>query len=390
MSFSSSTGEKAGTLRLNVHNFRSLAIWFLTLCAFAAMAVLALPALAGQKAFPPQPRAFEAMPPVPEGVQWVDTHAHLQGKMGRSIDFGGAAESALVAMDQMSIKKSLMMPPPQPPTHPNLYECDLFIAALKRFPGRFAYLCGGGSLNPMIQQARNETHLSAAARAKFEEKANEIIAQGAVGFGEMTALHLSHFPGHPFEEVGPDHPLFLLLADIAAKHDVVIDLHMDAVVKDMPLPGRLASPPNPPTLRANVPGLERLLAHNRKAKIVWVHAGSDFTGQWTPALSRALLEKHPNLYMSIRISPPGVPETSPITATRDLKPEWLELLQAFPDRFVLGSDTFYPSPRINLPMKRPPSAMMLMPLRMLLSKLPPDLARKVGYENAARLYKLKE
>lgn len=57
---------------------------------------------------------------------------------------------------------------------------------------------------------------------------------------------------------------------------------------------------------------------------------------------------------------------------------------------MLGSDTFYGSPQIRLPVQRPPITMMLMPLRLLLAKLPPDLARKVGHENAARLYKLKE
>jgi len=282
------------------------------------------------------------------------------------------------------------MPRPQPPAHRNPYECDLFSAALRKLPERFAFLCGGGSLNPMTQQARDQTEVSEDARGRFEEKANQLLALGAVGFGEMTALHLSHFTGHPFESVAPDHPLFLLLADIAAKHEVVIDLHMDAVANDMPLPARFASPPNPPTRSANVAALERLLAHNRRAKIVWVHLGSDFTGHWTATFSRALLEKHPNLYMSIRISPPGVPETSPFTASRDLKPEWLELFRAFPDRFVLGSDSFYPSPRIQVAGRRPPIAMMLMPLRVLLNRLPADLAHKVGYENATRLYKLKE
>ena len=363
----------------------SCALW-----ALGATLALAFPAVAGQGPIQGPFKTFPPMQDLSGGVRWVDTHAHLDGKLGESVDFEGAAETALAAMDRMGIKKTLVMPAPQPPAHRNLYECDLFLAALRRFSGRFAFLCGGGSLNPMIQEVGDLSDVSERARAKFAEKAEALLAQGAVGFGEMTAMHLSHFSGHPFEAAAPDHPLFLLLADIAARHEVVIDMHMDAVVSDIPLPARFSSPPNPPTLRANVGALERLLAQNRKAKIVWEHAGSDFAGQWTVALSRALLAKHPNLYMSIRINPPGVPENSPFTEGREIKPEWLELLRAFPDRFVLGSDTFYGSPRITLPVRRPPPAMMLMPLRMLLARMPPDIARSVGSENAARIYRLKE
>lgn len=334
-----------------------------------------------ERAFPQNPSG---------GIQWIDTHAHLDGKMGTTIDFEGSAEAAISAMDSMGIKKCLVMPPPQPHGFRNLYECDLFVPALKKYRGRIAFLGGGGSLNAMIHQAVNPNDVTADLKASFEKKAGEILALGASGFGEMTALHLSHFSNHPFESTEPDHPLFLLLADIAARKNVPIDFHMDAVAKDMPLPERFTSPPNPATLKANLPAFERLLKHNPKARIVWVHGGSDFIGHWTAALSKELLQKNPNLLISIRINPPGLAETSLFTSNRELKAEWLELIKAFPDRFMLGSDTFYPSPRVQSPMRRAPTQMMLMPLRMLLTKLPEELARKVGYENAARLYRLKD
>lgn len=94
--------------------------------------------------------------------------------------------------------------------------------------------------------------------------------------------------------------------------------------------------------------------------------------------------------MSIRIFPPGVPETSPFTTGRDIKPGWLSLIKEFPDRFVLGSDTFYSSPKVKLPMQRPPLTLMLMGPKGLVNKLPADLGRKVGYENAVRLYRLND
>src|SRR5207248_7902490 len=107
---------------------------------------------------------------------------------------------------------------------------------------------------------------------KFRQRAEEMLRQGATGFGEMTA---EHFDGAtPYQYAPPDHPLFLLLADVAAQHSVPISLHMEAVVRNMPLPSGLKSPPNPPQLHENITAFERLLNHNRRAIIVWAHAGA--------------------------------------------------------------------------------------------------------------------
>ena len=109
---------------------------------------------------------------------------------------------------------------------------------------------------------------------------------GAVGFGEISVLHLSLVPHHSFTEVTPEHPLMLALVETAGRRRVVIDLHMDPVTAagTMRTPAFLKSPLNPPTLMGNIAGFERLLAHDRNARIVWAHGGSDFSGNMTPAL----------------------------------------------------------------------------------------------------------
>ena len=50
-----------------------------------------------------------------------------------------------------------------------------------------------------------------------------------MGSGEMLALHLCMSKRHSCQIASPDDPLFLLLADIAARHKVPIDHHMEAV-----------------------------------------------------------------------------------------------------------------------------------------------------------------
>lgn len=359
------------------------------LCLLVVAVFAALPAALAQPKGPGQKGGLPSGP-LTGGLPIVDTHCHLMGKGGPRTDFEGAARVALATMDQLGVRKALVMPPPQPPNFRQGYEANEFLAAIRQHPTRFAYLAGGGSLNVMIEEARGSATVSPQLRARFEAKADELIKSGAVGFGEMTALHVSHFSGHPFEEVAADHPLFLLLADLAAKHGVPIDLHMECVPKDMPAPAKLSAPPNPKSYRANLPAFERLLAHNRAARIVWVHFGADHTGHWTVALVRELLTRHPNLHLSLRVNPPGLPENSPLTDDRRLKPDWAALFKDFPDRFMLGSDVFYVAPSLTGQHGFMPPQGSILPLKAMLPQLPPDVARKLASENAVRIYKLKD
>ncbi len=322
-------------------------------------------------------------------IQWIDVHDHL---VADRQDFSGAVRAAVAAMDQAHIRRMICMPPPQATFH---FECDAFINALRPHRNRFAFLGGGGSLNVMLQQAGNQANVSASLQREFERKAAEILRWGAVGFGEMTAHHLSlHGAEHPYECVSPDHPLLLLLADIAARHDVPVDLHMDLVVKDIPTPAWLTAPNNPKTLRANLAALERLLDHNPKARICWAHAGSDNIGHWTAELSGNLLRKHPNLYMSLRMGPSHVPENFPLTRQGEIKAEWLAVFREFPNRFVIGDDQFILSTTYRGPQLAVDSSRNVSMLRertvVFLNALPANLAQKIASENAVILYKLKD
>jgi predicted TIM-barrel fold metal-dependent hydrolase len=325
----------------------------------------------------------------PEETKYIDAHNHLMGRFGppgrQILDYEGAAQVALAAMDRYNIKKMLVMPPPFQPDNRNLYECDDFLDIVKKYPDRFAFLGGGGTLNVMIQEAVREGKTNEKLKQKFEKKALEILSKGARGFGEFAIEHLCLGKKHNHQSAPADHPLFLLLADIAAKHDVPIDIHMEAVPEKMPLPNGLSSPPNPKVLTPNLEDFERLLTYNRKAKIIWSHVGWDNTGQRTAELTAQLLKKHPNLYMSFKISPrDSVPENRPIEREVRLKPQWLKVIKEFPDRFIIGSDHFFGSPKMRGRVG-PPS---VEPTNKFFTLLPPDLAGKIGIENPKRLFKL--
>ena len=316
---------------------------------------------------------------------YIDTHAHLDGRISpMATDYEGAVSVALETMNRLGIRKTLVLPPPFSSGHPHQYDFEDFLAAIGRHPARFGFLGGGGSLNVMIQDAVRAGAVGPEARRRLEARAAEIVRAGAAGLGEITTEHLSLGPGHPYETAPPDHPLLLALADVAARLDVPVDLHMEAVAADMPLPPRLFSPPNPPALRENIAAFERLLGHNRRARIVWAHAGWDNTGHRTLALSRRLLAAHPNLFMSLKIGRESLPDTRPMAGDA-IRPEWVELIRAFPDRFVIGSDQFHASPRS--PQRWPRSAEGP---RRLLDQLPDDVARLVAEDNAIRIYRLRD
>ena len=100
-------------------------------------------------------------------------------------------------------------------------------------------------------------------------------------------------------------------------------------------------------------------------------------------LLRRLLQAHPNLYMELKNDPLAVGKNPFLTsgATGAIKPEWLKIFADFPDRFVIGSDQHYPEPK-NGPQRWEAVALVL-------NQLPADLRRKIGMENAMRIYRLK-
>ena len=326
--------------------------------------------------------AVIAQTPVPP---IIDVHAHFESGP-RGTNFRAALEGAIRRMDQNGFSQALLMPQPFPAGQAASYDIDAFASIIRESGGRFHPVGGGGSLNGMIH-ATSPGAVSEQLKKAFRARAEEIAAAGAVAFGEIALHHMSmrmRGPQHPYEIVAPDHPLLLLLADIAAEKNMPVDLHLDLVPQDMPLPERPVFNPgrNPSTLPANIEAFERLLAHNRNARFVWAHAGTDSLGTRTPPLQAGLLSRNPNLYMSLRLGTSGPPPFVALGQDGRLKPFWLQLLSTYPDRFVIGTDVFHNPGNANLEES-------LENYRMMLGQLPADLAEAIANGNARRLYRLR-
>jgi len=312
-----------------------------------------------------------AMEPVPAVTPFVEEHAHFDEK-----NPAGSVRAAMAALGRENAAMIVFQISPDTFDHPGRYDSEIILAEVKKHPGKLALTGGGGSLNAMIMKSVATGDAGPEVQKKFKARAEELLREGVIGFGEMTAEHFDGFT--PYQSAPPDHPLFLLLADLAAEHNVPIDLHMEAVPQDMALPPDLKSPPNAPRLHANIAAFERLLSHNPRAKVIWAHLGSDFTGFRTVDLDRRLLLAHPNLYMEIKTDPEAKGLNYPIAADGKIKPEWLKLFTEFPDRFVIGSDQHYPEPK--------DADKRWQETILLFNQLPADVRKKIGTENIASIY----
>jgi hypothetical protein len=276
-----------------------------------------------------------------------DVHMHIMGSARRTELFAGAVDVALKFMDRYGVRKAVVMSPPRGPVSKHNFDYPEFIQYVRAHPRRLAFMGGGGALNPLMHSVPDPAKVTVEAQRKFADSASAILKAGAVGFGEMSSLHISLSPKHGYNFVPADHPLLLQLADMAAEHDVPIDLHMDALAESIPTPQRLWQNQNPPTLPATLSALRRLLKHNAKAKIVWAHGGSDKLGEQTAELVGRMMDRYPNLYMSLRPVPPRARSTNKLFTLKRIDPAWREVLMRHADRFVIGNDCFFLSPEVK-------------------------------------------
>lgn len=315
---------------------------------------------------------------------WIDTQVHL--RPGPNAAFAPALQRGIERMDAARTLAAVIMPQPFPDDDSGgrvVYDSADFAPAARRLPCRYAFL-GGNALNQMLAATRPDA-VTPELRERFRREANSVLSQGAAGFGQIALLHMSRFPGHPFQEVAPDHPLMLLLAEIAGAAGKVINVHMQVYERDGAPPSSWRGQ-NPARIQANVAGFERLLAHDRRARITLANFGEDPSGQFTLTLARRLLSAHSNLSFIVTI-PPARENSglSPFAAFGGLRQDWLQLVADFPDRFTIGSLSFFAAAE----RARGPDPSDIGRTRSLIAALPADVRRKLAIDNPRALYGLR-
>jgi hypothetical protein len=119
--------------------------------------------------------------------------------------------------------------------------------------------------------------------------------------------------------------------------------------------------------------IDLLMAHAPKARLIWAHTG---IGGTPAARVEALLAKYPLLMGELSYRP-GL-----TCGEGTLCPEWRTLLLKYPQRFLIGSDTW-----INQRWQYYDGLMQ--GYRRWLGELPPEVAQRIGWGNGAALFGLR-
>ncbi|MEM7462656.1 MAG: amidohydrolase family protein [Pseudomonadota bacterium] len=113
--------------------------------------------------------------------------------------------------------------------------------------------------------------------------------------------------------------------------------------------------------------IDRIFKSNPDAYVLWAHSGFD-----RPEEVKEMLAKHDNLWADLAF------RTDQASGGK-VSPDWKEVFEAFPDRVMVGTDTFAPERWFYVG----PHAKFS---REWLSSLPKDLAERIAYRNAEEMF----
>lgn len=113
--------------------------------------------------------------------------------------------------------------------------------------------------------------------------------------------------------------------------------------------------------------VERLFRHDPQALILWAHSGFD-----RPDAVRAMLKRYPTLWADLAFRNDHATQGK-------VDPAWRALFEEFPDRFMVGTDTFTPERWFYIEEHAKWS-------RGWLADLPKPLAEKIAWRNAEALF----
>jgi len=114
--------------------------------------------------------------------------------------------------------------------------------------------------------------------------------------------------------------------------------------------------------------IQRIYSLYPQARVIWAHTGMGTSEQRIDEL----FARYPSLYGELSYRG-GIDDGG------TLSPEWRTLFTKYPDRFLLGSDTWVPP-------RWPEVPQIMARYRTWLSQLPPEVAEKIAWRNGFRLF----
>ena len=156
-----------------------------------------------------------------------------------------------------------------------------------------------------------------------------------------------------------------------SRYAAIGEFHVYGADADLPVVRRLVALGKEHRLvlhaHSDADAIERLFRQDPDARILWAHSGFD-----RPDAVRELLRRHRNLWCDLAFR-------SEHGAAGKVPPEWRALFTEFPDRFMVGTDTFTPE-RWHYIVEHANWS------RAWLAELPPALGERIAWRNAEALF----
>jgi predicted TIM-barrel fold metal-dependent hydrolase len=202
----------------------------------------------------------------------------------------------------------------------------------------------GVTVVPFVRLYRNRTDYT----GWFADESihQMVLAELAAGTAAGPYRGIGEF--HLYDSANANGPVARKLMQLAEARGLAVLAHVDDTAVDL------------------------LMAHAPKARLVWAHTG---IGGASVARVRELLRRYPPLMGELSYRP-GLTEGG-----GRLSAEWRALMIEFPDRFLVGSDTW-----INA--RWSGYEALMTEARLWLGDLPAAVARRIAWDNGARLFGL--
>lgn len=324
-------------------------------------------------------------------MKYIDTHAHIAPDTNY--------DAIISSMDASGVSHIGIMP------RGGSEESDV-LDFYAQYPDRVLPFYGGSDIQTLFMEGgvKVETEGMKFFRGYREEWwgerldeimgyfEQELTAAPYKGIGELRIRHYGNGPRIPEKEHDYDFPadsnFMFRLVNLAAKLNLPVAVHMECETK-----GEYLSFLHRQAEKDTLLMLERLLAHNRSARIIWAHLG-----RASPEQLDGMLERHPNLYTDISdIMPQGqhacgvssealevyaeyTLKNSIIDDGGHLKPEWKRVFEKNSSRIMMGTDAMSAKGYGKM------YQALTDQIHDVLSELSEDAGRMIAFGNAQKVF----
>jgi len=297
----------------------------------------------------------------------IDTHVHLLSRLGH-----GDPPTVLRQIDEAGVDRVFFLPTPNEQRFKDRGENAHNRQRLKKIaPDRIGLLCGSTAFTVWMHKTYRRGYSERDLEKRIRRLEEELESAPCLGIGEIGPYHFKKKPGQAVIEFPMDFRPFLELAGLAAKKNIVFDLHAEPMTPD----GRSYE-------KEVFGGVALLFMHYPNLKLILSH-----TAMTNAANARSLLMLYPNLMFNLKIVASRSLQwqhLGPITnMDREIYEDWAKLMEDMPERFMVGTDARFGNPKYAKGRYRKE----IRRIRRLLGRLDPKTAEMIGHLNAERLFR---